>query len=228
MPYLNRHAKETVTLFLERLGTLEPAKEASLFIVIARDHNATTSSSSTRHPLPLPSPPQARDASAKAFRMLHSLVRYPDALEVRDELARQWAPLLRRTLEAAAGHPDRGVGAQLRFQGIMLIHAAAKLKPEWLPSHPEVRGHTTTLHTPPYPATPQLSVTSSLHHFVTPFTLYSYPIHTHMCTGARRAYRRLVVDGAEGEALCRGAGLDAARAGARADTPQIDYLYMLV
>jgi hypothetical protein len=61
-------------------------------------------------------------------------------IQVRDELAGRWELLLSRTLAAATGAPDRSVGAQLRFQGIQLIRAIAKHKPEWLPSHPEVLG----------------------------------------------------------------------------------------
>jgi len=47
-------------------------------------------------------------------------------LQVRDELGRQWQPLLRRSIEAATAATDRGVAAQLRFQGILLVSQIVK------------------------------------------------------------------------------------------------------
>mmetsp|Transcript_20543 Transcript_20543/g.65440 ORF Transcript_20543/g.65440 Transcript_20543/m.65440 type:complete len:492 (+) Transcript_20543:2159-3634(+) len=109
VPYLNRHAKETVSHLLDRM-TL-PADAATK---------------------------EKREDVAKAFRFLLSLVRYKHAAEVRDELARQWQPLLQRTLEAARSTTERQVAAQLRYHGVALVHGLCKLKPEWLPSCPDV------------------------------------------------------------------------------------------
>jgi len=107
VPYLRRHAKETIAYFFERIGGSDASKEG-------------------------------REKSTRAFRMLLSIVKHPPAVEVRDELARQWDALLTRTLRAGASASDRSIGAQLRFQGIQLIRAMSKQKPEWLPSHHEV------------------------------------------------------------------------------------------
>ena len=59
--------------------------------------------------------------------------------QVRTELAANAAPLLAHTFDA--GTPS----AQLRFQGVVLVHALVKRAPDWLPAHPEVLERLLTL-----------------------------------------------------------------------------------
>ena len=79
------------------------------------------------------------------FKLLRSLVKCAEGTELRNELANSTAALVATTFDAkftvanpALATQTRLQEAQLRFQGIVLVHTLVKRMPAWLPNQPDV------------------------------------------------------------------------------------------
>jgi len=80
-----------------------------------------------------------RIADSQHFRMLHSFVKSKDAEPIRRALADNAQMLLKHTFNCSPQPPAIGQpAADMRFQGIVLVHAIVKRMPDWLSHNPDV------------------------------------------------------------------------------------------